>query len=218
MELISVASAKVVWLLNTADLNPNGLSILRDLIDALAEEYDFDEPDSDAAKGTNGVKLKNGEFLKEEKPFRVALEMYDDGFVAESAHSTALTEEFLTHAIAWAKETFSLKFEPSLVMNKLYFSDVVVKLSSPLTTASNAFTKFADLLNHSGQSMAGDGFMVSALTFSPIVQPVGNPKNIVIERRANTPANANIFYCKAPMTTDELIAALNKFDDFLMEP
>ena len=217
MELISVASAKVVWLLNTADLNPNGLNILHDLIDALAEEYDFDEPDNDAAKGTNGVKLKNGEFLKDEKPFRVALEIYDDGFVAESAHSTALTEEFLTHAIAWAKETFSIKFDHSLVMNKLYFSDIVVKLTSPLTTASNAFIKFADLLNHSSQSTA-DGFMVSAITFSPIVQPVGNPKNIMIERRANTPANANIFYCKAPMTTDELIAALNNFDDFLIEP
>lgn len=68
MELISVSSAKIVWLLNTLDLNPSGLNLVPDLIDGLVQQYEFDEPDEETAKATNGVKLKNGEFVKGDKP------------------------------------------------------------------------------------------------------------------------------------------------------
>ena len=119
MELITVVSAKAIWLINTIDLYPKGLRILPQLTDALLEKYDFDEPAEDAAKPANSIKLKNGFFEKDGDAYRVGLEIYDDGFVGDSASSTALTEEFLAHALDWAKATFQIKFDPSLMTRKI---------------------------------------------------------------------------------------------------
>lgn len=216
MELISVASAKAVWLVNTTDLNPKGLRILPQLTEALIEEYDFDEPAEDSSQPPNSIKLKNGEFQKGDDVFRVALEIYDDGFVAESAQSTALTEDFLIDALEWAKTNFAINFDPSLLMKKIYFSEVVVRFSSPLAPASKLFAEFADLLNESVSAPGADGFMLSALSFASRVHSVGNsPKAITIERRANTAPDANIFYCKAPLMTDEFLNLLVRFDELL---
>jgi hypothetical protein len=215
MELISVASAKAIWLVNATDLNPQGHRILPQLTEALVETFDFDPP-GDQQPGQNSIKLKEGMFEKDGEAFRVALEIYDDGFVAESAHSTALTEEFLLHAIEWAKTNFRIRFEPSFVWRKMYYSELVVRFSSPLANACAAFAKFSEVLSQSLADSGTDGFMLSALTFSAKNPPAG-PKAVIIERRANTGPDANLFYCKAPVNTDEFRKLLKAFDQLLKE-
>jgi hypothetical protein len=214
MELVSVASARTVWLVNTVDLNPKGLRILPALTEALVDAYDFDEPPDEPVDPPNSIKLKEGMFEKDGEAYRVGLEIYNDGFVADSAHSTALTEEFLNHVIDWAKTNFEINFDPSLVLKKIYYSDVVVRFSSPLATACNAFAEFAQLLSRSIPTER-DGYMLGSIVFSPRLPVGNNPPLIAIEHRANTPPDGNIFFCKAPLPTDDFLALLAKFDELL---
>jgi hypothetical protein len=215
MELINVASAKAIWLINATDMNPKGLRILPQLTDALVENYDFDDT-PDPQPGQNGIKLKEGMFDKEGQVYRVGLEIYDDGFVAESAHSTDLTEAFMLHALEWAKVNFPIRFEPHFVWRKMYYSEIVVRFSSPLAAACSALAEFSQVLSQSPAAPGTDGYMLTALTFSARTPPAGaNPKTVVIERRVNSGPDANMFYCKAPVKTDEFIKLLENFDDLL---
>jgi len=215
MEVISVVSAKAIWLINTVDLNPKGHRILPQLTEALIDAYDFDEPPEDPSQSRNSVKLKNGVFEKNGEAFRVGLEIYDDGFVGDSSSSTALTEAFLEHALAWAETSFGIKFNPGLLMNKIYYSAIVARFDCSVATAFSAFAQFSDLLTKSVPAPGADGFILSAVTFASRLPVGNNPKAITIERRANTAPDANVFFCKAPLTTDQLIKLLSTFDDLL---
>src|SRR5215469_3462109 len=214
MEPISIISARVIWILNTLDLNPKGVRLLPQLTDALINAYDFDEPADEPRQQPNTVKLKDGMFEKGGEGYRVGLEIFDDGFVADSSHSTELTEEFLNHVVEWGKTNFRIKFSPDLVMRKAYFSEVAVRFHSQIATAIKPFTEFSSLLAKAMSSAAeADDFALSALTFSTRI-PIGNAaKALSIERRANTAPEANIFYCKAPLPTQELLTLLALFDD-----
>ena len=66
MDLISVASARAVWLVNAIDLNPRGLRILPPLTEALIDKYDFDPPPDqpEPPQSANSIKLKEGMFEK----------------------------------------------------------------------------------------------------------------------------------------------------------
>ncbi len=217
MELISVTAAKVIWLVNVVDLNPKGLRIIPQLADALIDAYDFDALPEDAP-ASNNIKLRNGVFVKDEEEYRVGLEVYDDGFVGESASSTALTEEFLEHAIEWAKGSFNIKFSPDLLMKKIYLSEVVVRFHNPVATAFQAFANFSSILTRKVDAPGGGGFTLNNLTFGTKF-PVGSKiKTLSIERRANISPDANIFYCSGPLTTDELLELLGEFDALLAKP
>jgi len=215
MDLISVASARAVWLVNAIDLNPRGLRILPPLTEALIDKYDFDPPPDqpEPPQSANSIKLKEGMFESRGECFRVGLEIYDDGFVAESRHSTALTEEFLSHVFEWAKENFDIRFVPSLLSKKLYNSEVVVRFSSALATASQPIAQFAELLSDSVPAPGLEGFTVTSFTLSTRIQIRGsNSPEFTIERRANTAPNSNLYYCKSPLATDEFLKLLAQFD------
>ena len=214
MEPISVISAKAIWLINTNDLNPRGLRIMPQLSEALIDAYDFDAPPEDEAQSTS-MKLKNGLFEKDGEAYRVGLEIYDDGFVGDSSSSTALTEAFLAHALEWAKTNFDINFDATLLMKKVYSSEIVVRFKSPLATACTAFSQFADLLSKYITAPGTAGFALSAITFSSRVPVGNNPTGVLIERRANTGPEANVFYCKAPLTTDAFIELLSTLDELL---
>ncbi len=214
MELISVIAARSIWLVNTSDLNPKGLRLLPQLTDALVDAYDFDDP-ADETPSPKGVMLRNGVFVKGEEEYRVGMDIYDDGFVGESAASTALTDEFLEHVIEWAKASFELKFSPDLLRRKVYHSEVVVRFRNPVAAAFHAFAKFSELLTQRIDAPGGEGFILNTLAFGTRMPVGNNTSTLTIERRINVNADANIFFCKGPLRTEALIEILSEFDELL---
>lgn len=218
MEQLAIASAKSIWLVNLAELNPKGLRLFPNLTNALTDLYDFDEQPDDAptVPGTSsqpGIKFKNGQFETEQGAVRVSLELYDDGIVADSSVSTEVTNLFIQHAIDWATTAFGLKFSPSLVMNQLYASEVVVKLTSRFSERLKPLSTFADLLSGNSFGAPPQAFFPSGVTFA--TASGGAP--FTIERRANTPLDANVFYSKAAIDTSTHLKLLADFDRMLGE-
>ena len=125
MEAVSIVSAKSIWLMNLSDLNPKGLRLFPDLSDALVAMYDFDEQPDNAptALGNTtqpGVKFENGQFETDNGTVRVGLDLYADGIVADTSVSTEVTDAFVSHALNWATSSFGLKYDPRLLMKRMY--------------------------------------------------------------------------------------------------
>lgn len=215
METISIVSAKSIWLMNLADINPKGLRLFPDLSDALVEAYDFDEQPDDAPTTLGNttqpsIKFENGQFDTPNGVVRVGLELYADGIVADTSISTDITDAFVQHALNWGNATFGLNYDPRLLMKKMYASEVVVRLNSSFSKHLTPLNAFAELLTKAipgGQRYAPIGVNFSS------VAPTPNP--FFIERRANTPIDSNVFYSKASIDTALHLKLLGEFDALL---
>ena len=195
MKCLSVISARCTWLFNLNELNPKGLRLFPQLTDALTEAYDFDDQPDDAPlepgtdKAQPGLKFKNGQFEIGDGAVRVALELYDDGIIGESAVSTEVTSLFLQHAIDWATKSFELTFDHQLITNRIHGSEVVVQFSSRLSEALQPLSAFADLLSETAFSRPLQNYFPSGVTF----EAAGGGAPFTIEKRANTPSEATFF-------------------------
>jgi hypothetical protein len=222
MELISIISAKIIWLMNTADLNRRGLRVFPNLTNALTEAYDFDEqPDTAPVTPGDGnqvsIKFVNGQFEDDGDSYRVGLEIYADGIIADSSASTQVTERFLAHVVQWATTNFGFKFDPALILRKLYGSEVVARFDTPLATAFKSLEKFSELLTAALPGSRQNQFSLATMVFSSPPPTGGTAPAFSIERRTNTPVEANVFFCKAPVDTDVHINLLGELDKLLSQ-
>lgn len=211
MQPIAVLSAKSIWLINQAEINPKGLRIFPNLADALTDIYDFDPQPEETidAPSPTVLSFKNGQFDTKQGLVRVGLELFKDGIVADSSVSSEVTEQFMQHVIDWATSSFGLVFDPALMMNRLYSSELVVRLEHSPWDQLAQLDSFSDTLT----SLAGNKtFIPSGLTFTA----TSGSELFSIERRPNVPADANVVYSKAPFDSTRHMQALSEFDAMLI--
>jgi hypothetical protein len=214
MEVLSVLAAKSIWLTNLTELNPKGLRLFPNLSDSLTDMYDFDEQPEDApikpgATPDAGIHFRNGQFETDEGFIRVALDVFDDGFVGNTSASTDVTEKFLEHVLNWAT-SFGLKFNRGLLFNKLFVSEIVVKFSGPVLYKFESLKTFSELLSKNAQNIVqGQEFAPSSLVFAANV----GTQQFSIDRRNNTPIGENVFYSKSNMQTSTHVKMLQDFED-----
>jgi hypothetical protein len=220
MKPIVVIAARCTWLFNLTDMNPKGLKLFPFLTEALTDKYDFDaQPDDATTERTKssepGIKFKNGQFESPEGTVRVSLELFDDGIVAESPVSTEVTELFMQDAINWATTSFGLVFDPALVKNRIYISEIVVQFTSRLPESLKPLRLFAELLSGTpfGNS-APQPYYPSEITFAT----AAGATPFSIQKRANSPIEANVFYSRAAVDTPTHLRLLDEFDRMLGEP
>jgi hypothetical protein len=218
MEVLSVLSAKSIWLTNLSELNPKGLRLFPNLSDALTDMYDFDEQPEDApikpgATPDLGIHFRNGQFETDDGFVKVGLDVFDDGFVADTSVSTDVTEKFLEHVLNWAM-TFGLKFNRGLLFNKIFVSEIVVKFSGPVLQRFESLNMFSELLSENAPNIVqGLKFAPSSLTFAANI----GSQQFTIERRNNTPIDANVFFSKSNMRTSSHLKMLQDFEDFQLK-
>ncbi len=216
METVSIVIARAIWLINLADLNPKGLRLVPDLSDALTDAYDFDEQPEDAPfrvgpTADSILKFKNGQFETESGLVRVGLDVYDDGLVAETSVSTDVSEQFLEHVLYWST-SFGLRFDAELIFNKVYVSEVVVRFASPVLKNFAQLNKFSDVLTENAPGFGpGQTFSLTAITFGASL----GTQQFSVERRNNSPADANVFYSKSSMKTSMHLRMLSQFEQLL---
>ena len=216
MKLLSVISARSTWLFNLADLNPKGRLLFPQLTDALTEAYDFDDqpegaPIAPGEPSQPGIKFKNGRFETNDGPIRVALELFDDGIVAESAASTDVTNALVQHVIEWAVKSFDLSFDQSQVRERILGSELAVQFTPRLADAMKPLGAFAELLSNTSLNLPQQKYFPSGVTFST----AAGTAPFSIEKRANTSPEANIFYSKAMTDTKTHLSLLEQFERLL---
>ena len=223
MQLLSVITARSIWLFPVIDLNPQGKAIESDLIEWLKTTYRFQKYpssplDFDAATKTLtfvGGKFKSGyEDNGKERYISVDLSIYTDGLVANTKSSTRDGDKFLDEAISSAVNELHL-VSPKNIRRKLYYSEMDVRLDRPMSLLNPKLEKLAATISSLREDTNPITFEFSGVTFLPDLTAQASISSFGIERKINTPWSENRYYTRAPLQTDDHLRVLEEFEGIL---
>jgi hypothetical protein len=217
MNLISVTLAKSIWLFDTTELNPNGLDLLP-VAEALNDRYKFQKyptPEEVQLAAPNGLQFSGGTFrIDDGQWILVALAVYSDGLVAETRCNTNQTDAFVSDVLMFASRQFRLRFEPSMVREKTYLSQVIVSSDKVLRTVDPKLAAFSAYLSTMLKFSAQ--IQTTGVHFGPDPSAVGGKSFALrLERKANTPFDKNLYFSEAPLSTDQHLEALKAFEEMV---
>jgi hypothetical protein len=141
--------------------------------------------------------------------------IYLDGPDTEDARETLL------HLLAWGKVELGLNFSEDMISRWAYVSDLVVESDIPLLFHVNP------VLNRIGESVR-DLVRINlreAISFEPSRFYIGmDPQKrsaelaaFSIQHRTGTPFEDNVYFCEAPIPTQDHLRLLNQLEDELMK-
>jgi hypothetical protein len=217
MEFLSVATARVGWLFDFGELNPQGKDVLLHLIDWLKDKYGFEKYPASLAEleaDTKSLAFKLGRFQVSPEIFiAVELNIYSDGITANSWSSTEDTEAFLDDVLASATKKFHLNYSPKLIQKKTYLSELNVRYEHPLAAINPQTIKIADAIT----KLTGRDCELAGIQFwfdTNLTPPFGPFR---IEKRVKTPIGDNRYYSSAPLRTRDHLQLLQEFEHILTE-
>ena len=214
MELVNVAVARAIAILDLAELNNRGLRVYPDLLDSIRKKYDFDK-EADPAKLENRYKLFNGFYSTNHGKVTVGLQLYSDGVWAETNTNTTDSEAFLNDLLNWSKTELGMNYSPGMIKSKGYQSELVIRSNIVLTTVCDGLSKFAKRL----ASVPFNGRAKRQELVTVSFGADGDPSaNFTFDRRTGAPFAENKFYCRAPLPTDEHFRLLQEFEALFLEP
>lgn len=217
MEFLSIATARVGWLFDFGELNPQGKDIILHLIDWLKDTYNFEKfPDSlaDFEPDTKSLAFKIGSFQVRPEIFIVVeLNIYSDGITANSWSSTEDTEAFLDDILTKASHEFHLNYSPNLIQRKTFVSEVNVRYEHPLAAVNPRTIQIADrLAKLTGRECELGGLQ---FWFDTRLNPQVGPFRF--EKKLHTPIGDSRYFSSAPLQTSDHLALLKELESILYE-
>jgi hypothetical protein len=202
---------------------PNhGFGFLPDAIKALAERYDFQVipsvkdlvPTAENPAGPPAT-FQHGKLESDERTIVITeLQIYAMGLVVTTHTPTRDTDRVADDVIQWATAQFDLVLEPikptaHSTQLEVRFERPLPELLPELTPMGHALT---ETLEHFWESRSS--YEVSGLYFTcdPLKATKFAPPLFRIERRADIPYEMNLYFCEAPLSTDNTIAVLEQFE------
>jgi hypothetical protein len=222
MELLNIAMARAVWLLDIVELNPRGKTIMPELLDWLKEEYHFEKAPSsltDLDEKSKSLSFERGQFQVREEIFvDIALKIFNDGFVAETGSSTQDSEAFLKDVMESATREFNLAFKSEMLRAKLFTSEVNVRTRKNLFGMNPKLSDFTAKIAKLLPTAPGTDFEVASFGFWPIGHPLPNTSlaQFKVERKLGSLPSENKYYSSAPLHTEDHLALLNEFEATFM--
>ncbi len=215
MKLLSVHSAKSIWLIPTNYLNPRGL-FLRPAMIALKDRYSFASSPIEKPPATekDALKFEQGAFKGRDRvPVTVNMTIHEDGIVIETRSSTNDGDLFLEDALTWISTNFGLPAHDALPIKKIYASDLFIKFEKTPRIFDKRlapFLKEVEELIEGGQKGAIDFFSFGLSTDPGLSE---RPLTFRFERRVNTPASDNQYYSFAPIKTELHLKLLERLEE-----
>lgn len=212
MELASINLARSIWLFDTAELNPLGKSVYPDLFTKLIDRYKFRTvPKAEDLISGKDRKFSHGQFAFGELLVEISTELWGDGLIADTRHSTEATDAFLDDALQWIAEELQIRYPASLVKKKAYRSEIVAYFSSGLSGMCAKLDTFTQEL--SGIWPGPDQQELSAVIFGSEAMN----SSFTLERRINTPYAENKFFSAAQTDTARHLALLRKLEELFRD-
>ena len=145
MELLNVIRARAVWLIYIQDMNPHGKNINPYIIDWLKDKYRFLKcPSSIYERNEFGALVfSDGSFKsKDGSNISADLDIYNDGFIADTRSSTKDTELFIEDALYSLIKDFDLVYKPEMLRKKLYVSELTLRTDRQLNNINPRMQAF----------------------------------------------------------------------------
>ncbi len=222
MNLLSINQARSVWLFPLNDLNPRGKIIERDVVSEMATRYKFAKaPDVkeivEAREKNKGLIFADGLFKSTSgEIINVTLTIYRDGLIADTRSSTIDSDNVLNEVLTWLQTDFGLLDYKSILVNKIYLSDVFVSMARSLDIINPKFKRFAEMLTAKVKSPSAPlKFEVGALGFWIDPAQKVPQVNFRLERAEGVPFSENRYYSIAPLETEEHLNTLSELENLL---
>ncbi|MCY4132264.1 MAG: hypothetical protein OXF39_06410 [Nitrospira sp.] len=222
MKLQSVILARSIWLFPTEDLNPQGKSLLP-ILKPLIERYRFLVYPKTAEQLTgNEMKFEEGQFLgKDGNSVSISLNIYRDGFVADTRASTDDSDSFLHDLLGWLhSEQGLLQYDTMVqIRKKLYASALFVTCDQ---LENNLYPGLHDFMEDMSRRapLSGGNLPVQITGLSFGYDP-GNSTSeaydFKFERAVKTPFDENRYYSWAPFPTEMHLSLLEKLEEALSQ-
>jgi hypothetical protein len=239
MKLIQTKLARSIWLFDIRDLNPKGKDLIGDLIAWINERYGFAvAPDPDnpvpnpappsaptsqqsppAPQSPGGLIFQRGSFEGTEKETFVeivALTIYDDGIVVDTASSTEDGDRFADDLLGSAAHEFKLVYDQETVRRRLYLSQLIVRSEMDLASLNPSLAAFAQKLPPSFDGGPQLLFGVGSLAFWSEPNDAGLHRAFKIERQLGRAFAEQRFFSEALMKTRIHFEYLEEFEKVVM--
>lgn len=211
MELIAISLARFVGFLELQSFDPRGQLTTREALSALNNRYSFgkvpDGPqDFDFQKGVEFLDGRLGSIAIDK------LVLYNNGVAIDTRSSTEDSEKVLQDILDEVRRRIGTVMLPT---RRMYVSHIVFRSEMTFASLHPAIRVLsgsvsAAVSEYFGQAITVDlgGLHISADNS----QTKLNPVHFSIERRAETPFAANIFFSAAPIKTDLHLALIEEFE------
>ena len=228
MKINSNLLGKVVVFVNIDEVVPERNIYVPSALSALSERYTFafSPTLSDSIESTRekGFKFEQGKFISSEGDERTIQEftIWPDGFVV-GAFTTDDAEAFLDDLLTWGKQTFGLRVGLDALPLRAYLSQIVVEFDHSLVQTLSILQPICNAFDKVLQETYGSAFpttepVVVKLDYDHAVAPAAFKilSPFGIERRENHRfTDDNVFFCQAPLRTDDHIKLLEAFESLL---
>lgn len=215
MNVLYVGLARTIWLFDFAALNPTGLS-LRGAMGELAKRYQFakcpvNELDVD---DKNSLPFKSGTFVGERKvPIVVSLNIYADGWVADTTSSTDESSEFLQDLGGWLEDNYKLTVPKE--RRVAYLSQIDFQSDMSLTNLNRHLEPFTDNLDALARNKEMHYEVGSIQFWTEDISKPGTAAPVKIERKISAAYSANHYFSQAPLQTKAHLELIKQFEAIL---
>src|SRR5580698_2966709 len=187
MELLSIGSARSVWLFDINELNPSGKSIFPEILVWMGEQYSFQTFPKSLAEidvEKKGFLFKAGKFQTTDDSITVNFSLFSDGVVAETWASTEKGDAFIEEVLRTATRKYDLTFRPDMIRAKHYVSEVNVRLNYPLNRINPGTARFCGQLDETFARHRLAPFEMTGMIFGQDTSSSSyKPAGLYIERK-----------------------------------
>jgi hypothetical protein len=211
MEVLKVQLARTIWLFDTQELNPKGVSFYPQIYDRFSKRYQFTGlPKPEEIHSGGSLYFKHGKFVSDSLIVEVDFDLHGDGLVASCRHSTEAAHEFLLDFIGWLGEQLGITYSLRVTKKRIYRSELIVQMEPNLGALSKKIEEFSRLVSELSQRQ----IQPSGVIFG---EDNGSSPALTLERRASTPWDENRYFSAATMPTAQHVEALTKFEQIMAE-
>jgi hypothetical protein len=214
MKLSAVLLARVVFFVESVELNPRGSAYYPDIVKGLVERYGFKKfpekfEDFDEQKGVTLLSGRHGNKTVE----RVIINSW--GLTLDTTSSTRESEELLVEALTWGAEHLKLHFNPDMIKRKAYVSQVIFYSDAPLLSINPILDVVGDRISKEVSNNLKLPYVFQprgiSLGIDPEVQRI--PVQVFsIERREGVAFSEDKYWSAAPVSTDTHLALIEEFE------
>jgi hypothetical protein len=221
VKLISVPLAQTIKAVRAS----HGLGYLPDAVRAVVDRYKFVEFPTQPheflpADPNQPTSFRHGKIEIESRTVVIAqLQVYQMGFVVNTDTNTTDSDWIADDILHWASSHFEITFEPirpvgHLSQLEVQFEKRIADFFPALKAVSAGMSKGLDDFWEFHPS-----YELASLTFSfdPSLHPSLVPAFFKIEPRVNIAFEENIYFSEAPLSTDNHVTLLERFERVCLE-
>ena len=210
MQVLSVLEARVIALFDINELNPGGKVFFPNVLGELVQKFQFQKfPKTPEQMDENkGIEFFDGHW----NGVNVSkVTIYFNGILLETQSTTQDSQRILEESLHWASDSFGLRYDPSIVLNRKFLSAFSFTTDAPLLEANSPVSKLANRMSQFMEDVGEYRAIRLDLDFDKYNKQ--NPlAYFTIQRKIDAHFSANRYITEAPLPTDVHIKFLEEFE------